>query len=337
MGEERTEFVSIVVPVRNEEKCLANCLQAILEQDYPSERLEVLVVDGLSTDRTPEIAAQFSDRFSNIRLLKNPQHTVSAAMNMGIRNAKGEVILRVDGHSHIERGYIAQCVLHLRTTGAQNVGGPLRVWGEGYMGQAIAHAVTFPFGIGNSHSRYAKEERYVDTVYLGAFPRHLFDQIGLYDERLVRNQDYELNYRIRAAGGKILCTPAIRSRYYVRENLLDLAKQHFQYGFWKWKVIKKHPRSLMTRHLVPPVFVLALLASGLLAPFARGFLHLFLLILVSYLVASFLASLYLASRKGWLYLFILPLVFAIIHISWGLGFIWSLLTTLLPRGLRGAS
>jgi len=325
-------FVSIIVPVHNEEKHLANCLQAILEQDYPSDRCEVLVVDGLSIDRTPEIAAQFSARFSNIRLLKNPQGIVSAAMNIGIKNAKGEVIVRVDGHSHIQRDYIAQCVLHLRATGAQNVGGPLRASGEGYIGQAIAYAVTFPFGIGNSPSRYARDERYVDTVYLGAFPRHLFDQVGLYDERLVRNQDYELNYRIRAAGGKILCTPAIRSRYYVRENLPELAKQYFQYGFWKWKVIRKQPRSLMARHLAPPLFVLALLASGLLASFVYGFGHLFLLILLSYLAASFLASPYLASRKGWPYLFILPLVFASIHLSWGLGFIWSLITTPLRRG-----
>jgi len=332
MGEEGREFVSIIVPVRNEEKHLAKCLQAILEQDYPSDRFEVLVVDGLSTDRTSEIAAQFSARFSNIRLLKNPKGIVSAAMNMGIKNAKGEVIVRVDGHSHIERDYITQCLRHLRATGAQNVGGPFRAWGEGYVSEAIAYAITFPFGIGNSPSRYAKEERYVDTVYLGAFPRHLFDQIGLYDERLVRNQDYELNYRIRAAGGKILCTPAIRSRYYARENLLDLAKQHFQYGFWKWKVIRKHPRSLMARHLVPPLFVLALLATGLLAPSVYGFLPLFLLILLSYLAASLLASLYLASQKGWSYLIILPWVFASIHLGWGLGFIWSLVTTLLRRG-----
>lgn len=331
MGEERREFVSIIVPVRNEEKYLANCLQAILEQDYPSDRFEVLVVDGLSIDRTPEVAAQFSARCSNIRLLKNPQGTVSAAMNIGIKNARGEVIVRVDGHSYIERDYITQCVLHLRATGAQNVGGPFRAWGEGYVAQAIAYAITFPFGQG-SPSRYAREERYLDTVYLGAFPRYLFDRVGLYDERLVRNQDYELNYRIRAAGGKILCTPAVRSRCYVRENLPDLAKQYFHYGFWKWKVIRKHPRSLMARHLVSPLFVFALLASGLLAPFGYGFGQLFVLILLSYLAASFVSSLYLAFRKGWLYLFILPLVFAIIHLGWGLGFIRSLITTPLRRG-----
>jgi len=150
-------------------------------------------------------------------------------------------------------------------------------------------------------------ERYVDTVYLGAFPRYLFDQIGLYDERLAHNQDYELNYRIRAAGGKILCTPAIRSHYYARENLLDLAEQYFRYGFWKWRVIKKHPRSLMARHLVPPFFVFVLLATGLLAPFAHGFGHLFLLILLCYLAASLLASLSLASLKGWQYFLILAL------------------------------
>lgn len=330
MGEEGTEFVSIIVPVRNEEKHFANCLEAIVEQDYPSHRFEVLVVDGLSTDRTPEIAAQFRDRFSNIRLLKNPKGTSSTAMNIGIRNAKGEVIVRVDGHSYIERDYIAQCVLHLRATGAQNVGGPLQARAEGFVGRAIAFAITFPFGQG-SPSRYAKEERYIDSVFLGAFPREIFDQVGLYDERLVHNQDYELNYRIRAAGGKILCTPAIRSRYYVRENLLDLAKQYFRYGFWKWRVIRKHPRSVMARHLVAPLFVSALLTSGLLAPLVYGFRHLFLLILLSYLAASFMASLYLASRKGWRYLPILPLVFATIHLCWGLGFIWSLIASPLRR------
>jgi len=199
------------------------------------------------------------------------------------------------------------------------------------VGQVIALAINSFFGSGGSKFHYASEEQYVDTVYLGAFPRRVFDRVGFFNERLVRNQDYELNYRIRAAGGKIFLSPAIKSYYYGRSSLIELWHQYFQYGFWKLEMLQVHLRSVRPRHLAAPLFVFALFASGLLGFLHRGFLILFLLAVVSYLTASFLFSLLIASRKGWRYFLLLPVAFAIIHLGWGLGFLWGLAHVCLRR------
>ena len=225
-------FVSVIIPIRNEEKYLAQCLQSVIAQDYPKDRMEILVVDGKSEDRSREIVAEFGSKYPMIKLLDNPRLIVSTAMNIGIKNAKGDVIIRVDGHCLLESDYISQCVKCLRRTGADNVGGLMQAVGQGYVGEVIALALNSFFGSGGSKFHYASKEQYVDTVYLGAFPRHVFDKVGLFNEKLVRNQDYELNYRIRAAGGKIFLSPAIKSYYYGRSSLRDLWHQYFQYGFW---------------------------------------------------------------------------------------------------------
>jgi len=326
-----TPFVSVLVPIRNEERYIAQCLQSVIHQDYPQDRMEVLVVDGRSEDRSREIVAEFSLRYPAIKLLDNPQLTAPAAMNLGIRKARGDVLVRVDGHCSLECDYVSQCVECLRRTGADNVGGLLRVAGQGYVGQVIALAVNSFFGSGGSKFHYSSKEQYVDTVYLGAFPRRVFDKVGLFNEKLVRNQDYELNYRIRAAGGRIFLSPAIKSCYHGRSSLTDLWHQYFQYGFWKLKTLQVHPRSVQPRHLAPPLFVFALFTSGLLALIHHGFLILALLTMASYLTASLLVSLLIASRKGWKHFPLLPVVLAIIHLGWGLGFLWSLARVVLLR------
>jgi GT2 family glycosyltransferase len=261
--------------------------------------------------------------------LDNPQRIVSAALNIGIRHARGEAIVRVDGHCLLEPDYVRQCVRYLAQTGADNVGGLLRTRGENYVGEAIAIAMSSPFGVGDSKFHYAEREQYVDTVYLGAFPRRVFDQVGFFDESLIRNQDYELNYRIRAAGGKIFLTPAIKSWYITRGSLPQLCKQYFQYGFWKVAVLRKHPRSLRFRQTVPPAFVFTLIVSGLLGFFSRSSAYLFLGVLSTYSVFALLFSLWSAKKQGWKYLPTLPCIFASLHLSWGLGFLWGLARTLL--------
>ena len=320
-------FVSVVIPIRNEEDFIARCLQSVVDQDYPHDRMEVLVVDGRSEDRTREIVAEFGSRYPMIKLLDNPKLSTPAGLNIGIREAKGDVIVRVDGHCVLEADYVRQCVRCLRETGADNVGGLMKTVGEGYVAQVIALAINSFFGSGGSKFHYSSKEQYVDTVYLGAFPRHVFDRVGYFNERLMRNQDYELNYRIRAAGGKIFLSPAIRSSYYGRSTLRGLWQQYFQYGFWKIEMIRLHPKSVRLRQLVPPLFVFSLVAAGLLSPIHQVFLRLFLLILASYLLASLLASLKLARRKGWRYFPLLPLAFAVMHFSWGLGFLLGLTRT----------
>ncbi|MFQ5813318.1 MAG: glycosyltransferase family 2 protein [Anaerolineae bacterium] len=319
-------FVSVVIPVRNEEKFIAQGLQSVVDQDYPQE-IEVLVVDGRSEDRTREIVVEFSSRYPLIKLLDNPKISAPAGLNLGIREAGGDIIVRVDGHCLLEPDYVSQCVRCLRETGADNVGGLMRTVGQGYVGQVIALAANSFFGAGGSKFHYASREQYVDTVYLGAFPRHVFDRVGFFNESLMRNQDYELNYRIRAAGGKIFLSPAIRSSYYGRSTLRDLWYQYFQYGFWKLEMIQMHPRSIQLRHLVAPLFVFSLFATGLLSLVHRSFLNLFLLAIASYLLVSLLSSLLIARRKGWRYLPLLPVAFAVMHFGWGLGFLLRLVGT----------
>ena len=317
-------FVSVIIPIRNEETFIARCLQSVVAQDYPQDRMEILVVDGGSEDRSREIVAEFSSRHPLVKLLDNPKHSTPAGLNLGIGEARGDVIVRVDGHCLLEPDYVSQCVRCLRETGADNVGGLMRAMGQDYISQVIALAISSFFGSGGFKFHYAPREQYVDTVYLGAFRRSVFDKVGFFNERLVRNQDYELNYRIRAAGGKIFLSPAIRSYYYGRSTLRDLGQQYFQYGFWKLEMIQMHPRSVQPRHLAAPLFVFGLFATGLLGLVHRGFLNLFLLAISSYLFASLLSSLLIARRQGWRYFPLLPVAFAVMHFGWGLGFLWRL-------------
>lgn len=291
-------FVSVIIPVRNEEKFIAQCLQSVADQDYPHDRMEVLVVNGRSEDRSREIVAEFSSRHPTIKLLDNPKHSAPAGLNLGIREARGDTIVRVDEHCLLEPAYVSQCVRCLRETGTDNVGGLMKAGGQDYVGQVIALAMNSFFGSGGSKFHYASKEHYVDTVYLGAFRRSVFDKVGFFNERLMRNQDYELNYRIRAAGRKIFLSPAISSYYYGRSTLRDLWYQYFQYGFWKLEMLQMHPRSVQPRHLAAPLFVFCLFATRLLGLVYRGFLNLFLLAVSSYSLASLLSSLLIARRRG---------------------------------------
>lgn len=324
--------VSVIIPIRNEEEFIAQCLQSVVDQDYPQDSMEVLVVDGGSEDRSRDIVAEFGSRYPLIKSLDNPKISAPAGLNLGIREARGDVIVRVDGHCLLEPDYVSQCVRCLRETGADNVGGLMQAVGQNYVSQVIALAISSFFGSGGSKFHYASKEQYVDTVYLGAFRRSVFDKVGLFNDKLVRNQDYELNYRLRAAGGKVFLSPAIRSHYYGRTTLGDLWQQYFQYGFWKLEMIQMHPRSVQLRHLAAPVFVFCLFATGLLSLVHRGFFNPFLLAITSYLLAALLAALLIARRKGWRYFLLLPVAFAVMHFGWGLGFLWRLV-----RGVVSAS
>ena len=324
-GNDSVPTVTVIVPMRNEEAYIAKCLSSLIEQDYPKDSMEVLVVDGLSDDRSREIVEEFGEKYPFIRLLDNLRRIVPTAMNIGIKESEAEVIIRVDGHCRLAPDYISQCVRYLEETGAACVGGPIESVGQTPMTQAISLAMSSPFGVGDAYFRCGtQKERYVDTLAFGAYKREVFDQIGLFDEELVRNQDYELNYRLRQADGNILLTPAIKSYYYTRSSLRNLWIQYFWYGFWKVRMLKKHPRSVRVRQLVPPLFVLALLLSGALSAFSSLAVWVFALVVASYLSLSLIFSFSIAARKGWRYLPILPVIFACLHLSWGLGFLYSL-------------
>jgi succinoglycan biosynthesis protein ExoA len=248
-------FVSVIIPMRNEEAWIDRCLGSVLAQDYPFDRLEVLVADGMSDDASPRMLAELAARDPRVRVFQNPGRIVPTGLNLLIAAARGDVIARIDAHTVLERDYLHRGIELLQRTDAANVGGPMVCLGGGPVADAVAAAMASRFGIGAAF-HFATDERECDTVYMGMWPRRVFEEVGLFDEELVRNQDDELSYRIRKAGGKIVLSPAMRSRYQNRESWTALARQFYEYGIWKVRVLQKHPRQMSIRHFVPPAFQL---------------------------------------------------------------------------------
>jgi succinoglycan biosynthesis protein ExoA len=316
--------VCIIIPERNEKSSIRTCLDAILAQDYPKSLTSIIVVDGYSTDGTREVLAEYESNYPFFHVIESPRKVVPAGFNMAVRRTPADVIIRVDGHTVIAPDYVRQCVEALHRSQADNVGGKMNAVSTTPFGWAVAFATSTPFGVGGSRFHYSDEEEWVDTVYMGAWPRQVFERIGLFDEELVRDQDDEFNYRLRKQGGRILLSPAIRSEYTVRSNPLALIRQYVGYGYWKVRVLQKHPLQMSPRQFVPPAFVLALLGSLLLA-FTSIPRPLLVFVPLAYLLANLGASLWTASRRGWKSLLYLPLIFAILHVSYGLGFLVGLL------------
>jgi succinoglycan biosynthesis protein ExoA len=325
--------VTLILPIRNESAYIERCLQSILAQDYPADRMEILIADGMSTDDTRAILQQYipsamlrtSLQHSSFILLNNPGGIVPTGMNIALRRARGEIIIRVDGHCVIAPDYVSNCIKHLQKDGVDGVGGPMESIGETSIAKAIAIGMSSPFGVGNSAFRTVfGRDMLADTVPFPAYTREIIERAGLYDEELVRNQDDEYNYRIRELGGRIMLAEDVRSAYFSRTSLKGLWRQYFQYGLYKVRVLQKHPRQMSPRQFVPPAFVLALLVSAFLAGFA-SLRPLSPVIPILYLTINLLASLYTAYNRGWKYLPLLPITFAILHLSYGLGFLTGLL------------
>lgn len=327
-------FVSIIIPILNEKRYIANCIESVLSQDYSRENFEILLIDGGSTDGTREIIEQYTLTYTNIRLLENIYRIAPSAMNIGIKNAMGELIIIMGAHANYACSYVSKCVEWAQFTGADNVGGPALALGEGYWGKAIEYAHYSPFGLGGAHFRTGQYEGETDTVFGGAFRREVFDKVGLYDERLIRNQDIELNSRIRAAGGKIFITPEIKTTYYCRSNLKELWKQNFNNGLWNIYTSHVSTSALSLRHFVPLLFVGGLIVSVLLMVFGCIFIPRwallwalpFILCFGSYLIATLIFSFKIVLRFGLKYFPALMAVFATLHISYGVGSIKGLLT-----------
>ena len=320
-------IVSVLLPIRNEVVHIQRCLAAVQAQDYPSERMDVLVIDGMSTDGTRESLQRMlaADQKFPVYLFDNPAHIVPAALNIGISKAKGEIIIRVDGHCEIAPDYISCCVGHLQAGEADGVGGSVETIGESWLSRGIAIAMSSSFGVGGSTFRTTKEKQlYTDTVPFPAFPIESIRRGGLYDEEMYCNEDDEYNYRLRKLGMKLLLASDIKSCYYCRGSLSSLWRQYYKYGLWKVRILQKHPRQMTLRQFVPPVFVLALLVSVLFA-FFSVLRPLSIVIPLLYLLINLLASIYTASKRGWVYLSLLPIVFTILHVSYGSGFLVGLI------------
>ena len=321
--------VSIVIPCRNEEKFIGKCLDSILANDYPKDRLEILVVDGMSEDGTRTTVQSYAHNYAFMRLLDNPKKIPPAALNIGIANAKGEIIMRMDAHSTYSPHYISGLIGWLEKTQADNVGGVCITLPatQTFMAEAIALALSHPFGVGNAYFRIGvKEPRWVDTVPFGCYRREVFDRVGMFDERLVRNQDIEFNMRLRRAGGKLFIVPEIQSYYFCRANLGGLWRQNFQNGQWNIYTVALTGKLLSWRHFVPLCFVAGLLGSGLLSLKFSSFRWLFGAISTAYLVSAVIASLANSRERLARALVLLPLVFLVLHLSYGLGSLWGIMT-----------
>jgi len=320
-------LISIILPVRNEEKHITKCLSSIVNQNLKDNNLnyEILVVDGVSTDKTQEIVEEFAAKYKNIKIFDNPKKTAPHALNIGIKHAKGDVIIRVDGHTNVEKDFIYQCVKYLNKTKAECVGGVTVNVNNSFVGKAIALAMSSSFGVGNARFRTGGKEGFVDTLAFGAYRREVFKKIGTFAEEFTRAQDEEFNYRLRKFGGNIYFTPKIKSYYCTRSGLRKLWSQYFQYGFWKIRVMQKHFKTMQPRQFVPAAFVLSLISAGILSVFWEPMFWVFLSIILLYSTANLLATFKLVLKTRLKYVFVLPLIFFTLHSSYGFGFIWGLI------------
>ncbi|TDI83750.1 MAG: glycosyltransferase family 2 protein [Caldithrix sp.] len=314
--------ISVIVPIRDEEKYIRQCLVALQAQDYPHESYEVIVVDGLSDDATPTIVKSFCSSNSNFRMLENVHRIPATGLNIGIRAAKAKVIVRVDGHAVVETDYLTQCLNYLQQTEADCVCGLIKTIQTTTKGTAIALSMSSFFGVGNARFRISGKEGYVDTGAFLAYRREIFDRIGFFDEDLIGCEDDEFHYRLRSKGGRIFFTPKIQSKYYSRSSYRELFKQYFRYGLGKVNVLKRHLRMMQLRQFVPPVLVGIFILSVLLFLFVSP---VFLFIPSLYITACLFAAVAISKKNGWKYLIFLLPVFCCLHFGYGLGFISGLL------------
>jgi succinoglycan biosynthesis protein ExoA len=337
-SEDRT--LSIVVACRNEVNHVQAFLNSLLTQDLADFDWEVIIADGGSNDGTTERLAEAAKSNPNITVIENPTGIVSTGLNAAIRQARGNIILRMDAHTEYAPDYVRNCVEVLERTGASNVGGPARTKADGLWARAIQAAYHSPFSTGGARFHDDNFSGYVDTVPYGCWRKETLETLGLFDEMLVRNQDDELNLRITRAGGKIWQSSEIVSWYRPRTTLVSLFQQYFQYGFWKVAVIRKHRLPASWRHLMPGIFVLTNLVLIFTILFTAAFrsriltreaFYLEMAIFLTYLASCLVASCFSAQRFGWQLVLYLPTTFVVFHISYGSGFIAGLTHASLAR------
>lgn len=316
-------IVSVVMPVYNEERYIRKCIDSLLLQDYPKENMEWIFVDGCSTDKTVEILNEYQGTFPTlIKIFNNPKKIVPFAMNIGIAASCGKYIVRLDAHADYARDYISKCVYYLENIDAENVGGVAETKANGFMGNAIAKMLSSKFGVGNSQFRTNSESGYVDTVPFGAFKRDVFSKYGGYDERLVRNQDNEMNFRIRKNGGKIYLANDIHFSYYCRDSIKGISAMARKNGMWNIITMKLCPGSMGLRHFIPFMFVISILALGILGCVCPIFWMLLGLEMLLYLLLDIMFSVKMASSLK--ELLALIMLFPVFHIAYGTGSIFGI-------------
>jgi cellulose synthase/poly-beta-1,6-N-acetylglucosamine synthase-like glycosyltransferase len=331
--------VSIVVPCYNEQATIRQLLEALFQQTFPYTEMEVVIADGLSQDGTRDKIISFQQEHPGlaIRVVENVARTIPSAVNSALRASRGDIIVRLDAHSRPFPNYVERCLSALEAGLGDNVGG---VWqiepgGNGWIAKSIAVAAAHPFGVGDAGYRLGRQASLVDTVPFGAFQRSLLDRIGLFDESLHSNEDYEFNARIRKSGGRVWLDPEIVTVYYARSTLRELARQYWRYGYWKFRMLRRNPDTLRWRQALPPLFVASLGGLALLVWWvpARWLVSLELAVYVMVLLVAGLLS--AIRHRIFLLVIGLPLSIAIMHLAWGGGFLWSLIMSILKNPKNG--
>jgi succinoglycan biosynthesis protein ExoA len=323
--------VSIIVPCYNEDATIRHLLDSILAQTYPRKQMEVVIADGISADTTRTVIAAFQQEHPDlsIKIVENKVRAIPSGLNLAIKSANGEMIVRLDAHSVPIPEYVARCVDALESGKGANVGGvwEIKPGAQTWVAESIAIAAAHPLGVGDAMYRLNAKAGAVDTVPFGAFRRSLIEKIGAFDETLLTNEDYEFNTRVRQSGGVVWLEPSIRSVYFARSTFDELARQYWRYGFWKWRMLARYPSTLRWRQALPPLFVAVLIGLGMLSAWfvlARTFIAVQITL---YLIALIFAGLISAVKKQkFTLLFGLPLAIVTMHMSWGSGFLWSMVT-----------
>ena len=309
--------VSIILTVINEALHLRAAIKAALSSNYQGE-LEVILAVGPSTDQTLQIANDLADQDSRIKVIENKSGRTPSGLNAALKIAKNQIVVRIDGHSEIDKEYIAQAVETLKETGAVNVGGIMFAKGTTSFEKAVAVAMRSPIGVGSSRFHIGGEAGPTDTVYLGVFQKRALDAVGGYDERFTRAQDWELNYRLRKNGGVVYFDPELKVIYRPRSSLKKLASQYFEYGRWRRAVVRQHNRTINFRYLAPPLNLILQVGLLVLGIFASS---LFFIPIITYLGAIIVTSLIIG--RGLAQRIYLPIVLIFMHFCWGFGFITS--------------
>jgi len=321
-------FVSIIVPCRNEEKYIGKCLYTILEQDYPKENLEVLVVDGMSEDKSRDIIKTYSEKLPFIKILDNPRKFTNFAFNIGVKEAKGQIIILMGAHAGYEKDYISKCVSHLIESGAENVGGAIKTLPakNTLEARAIAYSLSSPFGAASDFRVGSKTAKSVDTVFGGCYKKEIFQKAGLFNEKLRRSQDFEFNLRLKKAGGRILLFPDIIISYYPQATFGSFFKHNLGDGTWSIYPLKIIKVRFKLRHYLPLIFVSTIIVVGILSVFSCLASAIFIFIIFYYFLAAFYFSFRIAVReKDFRFFFLMPLAFACRHFGYGLGSIFGII------------
>jgi len=320
--------VSVIIPCYNERSVIKDLLDALLNQSFPVDDMEVIIADGMSTDGTREIINKFAADHPelSVKLIDNWKRTIPSALNRALEKAQGEFIVRLDAHSNPDQEYIKKSIQALEGEKGSNIGGVLAIKASAdtWIARSIAVAAGHPLGVGDARYRIGSRAREVDTVAYGAYRADLITEIGPYDESLLANEDYEFNVRIRKAGGKIWLDPSVQADYLARATLGALASQYWRYGFWKLKMLLRYPETFRWRQ-ISGLFVLSWMVLGLLSVWVRFARWLLALEAVVYLVPLLISGVLAAVKQNdFRYLLGVPASIATMHFSWGAGFLWSL-------------